>query len=56
MEVHNANMPMQYAAIVKGCKNDNCIFLNEKMTFFLIYAIKHRLLVHVIGGSNEYPP
>ena len=31
---HYANMPMQYAAIFKGCKNDNC-YMTKKDTFII---------------------
>ena len=34
--VHYANMPMHYAEILNGYKND--IFFNEKFEFFLIFA------------------
>ena len=33
---HCVNMPMQYAAIFKGCKNDN--FKMKKEDIFLIFA------------------
>ena len=43
--LHYANMPMQYTAIFHSCKNDN--FQMKFFNIFLIFALKHRLWVHV---------
>ena len=46
---HYANMPMLYAAIFKGCKNDK--FLDEKICFISHFCSIHTLWVHVRTAS-----
>ena len=50
-------MPMQYAAIFNGCKNDN--FPMKNCDIFLIFAQNidrgNTLELPHCGGSNEYP-
>ena len=41
---HNANTPMQYAAIFKSCKND---ISDKKERYFSYVCLKHRSWVHV---------
>ena len=36
---HYVNMPMQYAAIFQGCKNDNFKMEKKKKIFFLFLLI-----------------
>ena len=48
---HYANMPMEYAATFKDCKND--IFQMKNCDVFLIFALKHRLWVLVKNRLNE---
>ena len=43
---HYANMSVQYTAIFHGCINGN--FQMKKCDIFLIFALKHRLWVHVV--------
>ena len=54
---HYANMPMQYAAIFHGCKNDN--FQLKYFDFFHVFAQNidcgYTLKPPHGGGSNEYP-
>ena len=54
---HYANIPGQYAAIFKRCKNDN--FRCKKVTFFLFFAENiacwHTLEPHQRGDSNKCP-
>ena len=46
---HYTNMSVQYTAIFHGCKNDN--FQMKIFDIFLIFALKHRLWVHVRTAS-----
>ena len=49
---HYANKPLQYADILKGCKNYN--FLIKKMIQFLIFA-KNIDCRFSLRRSKEYP-
>ena len=52
---HYANMLMQYTANFDGCKNHNfrfkCLDFFFFSFFFLFFALKHRLWVHVRTDS-----
>ena len=63
-KIHYNNMPMQYTAIFKGCKNEN--FQKKNGDISLIFAqnmdceyllgpprLKHRLWVHVKTSSTS---
>ena len=45
---HYINIPMPYTAIFHGCKNDNFQLIFFYYMYFHIFALKHRLWVHII--------
>ena len=51
LKSHCANMPMHFAAICKGCKNDN--FKMKKKRYLSRFRSKHRSLVHVRNRPTE---
>ena len=50
---HYENTAIQYTVIFHGCKND--YFQKKNCDSFLIFAQKHRSLVHVRTASLVYP-
>ena len=49
--IHYTNMSVQYTVIFHGCINDN--FQMKIFDIFLIFALKHRLWVHVRTTSAK---